>query len=186
MAFELPPSKTNDTVNGLFFNPLHDLFAAVSHRRHCPKLDDLSWLLMGIWRVLDESGSGRGFLQEHGLRFQSLPTVRNYFQSLRSERRADLVTELNAILLESTRDQLTDRLADIPELDAYEVFAVDGHWHTGRYANVHPQHELATTYVARSDGQRISQRTRYARAQTAQAKGASAGSDSRQTGSHRL
>ena len=86
---------------------------------------------MGIWRVLDESGSGRGFLQEHGLRFQSLPTVRNYFQSLRSERRADLVTELNAILLESTRDQLTDRLADIPELDAYEVFAVDGHWHTG-------------------------------------------------------
>jgi len=131
MAFDLPHFKTNDTVNGLFFNPLHDLFAVVSHRRHCPKLDDLSWLLMGIWRVLDESGSGRGFLQEHGLRFQSIPTVRNYFQSLRSERRADLVTELNDLLLESSRDQLTDRLADIPELNTYEVFAVDGHWHTG-------------------------------------------------------
>ena len=131
MAFGLPHFKTNDTVNGLFFNPLHDLFAVVSHRRHCPKLDDLSWLLMGIWRVLDEAGSGRGFLQEYGLRFQSIPTVRNYFQSLRSERRANLVTELNSLLLESTRDQLTDRLADIPELNAYEIFAVDGHWHTG-------------------------------------------------------
>jgi hypothetical protein len=63
--------------------------------------------------------------------FPSLPSVCNYFYSFCSERRTHMVTELNEMILQSATDSFGDRLADIPELDTYELFAIDGHWHSG-------------------------------------------------------
>jgi hypothetical protein len=92
-----------------------------------------------VQRVLEASESGRGFLQEHGLRFDHPPGYNNYFASLKSERRRDLAREVNGNLIATVEAKVADRLAGIPELAKYACFAADGHWHK---AAVHdPRHD---------------------------------------------
>jgi hypothetical protein len=86
--------------------------------------------------VLEQVQSGRGFLQEHGPRFEGTPGVRNYFNSLASERRRNLVHGVSLALV--GRMDVPDQLADIPELANYEAFALDGHWH--KAATHDPRH----------------------------------------------
>jgi len=113
--------------------------AAASGRWPCPEFPDDEWLRMGVQRVLEASESGRGFLQEHGLRFENPPNYANYFASLRSPRRCDLAREVNGNLIPTVEAKVCDRLADIPELASYACFAADGHWHK---AAVHdPRHD---------------------------------------------
>ena len=109
---------TNDgtTVNEVFFQPLADAVAQASNLWHCPEFPDDVWMHMGVQRVLEASESGRGFLQEHGLRFDNPPSYENYFASLRSERRGDLAREVNRSLITAIESRLGDRLAGIPEL----------------------------------------------------------------------
>jgi hypothetical protein len=84
---------------------------------------------MGVQRVLEACESGRGFLQEHGLRFDNPPGYDNYFASLKSPRRRDVTRQVNAALIAALESKVCDRLADIPELARYACFAADGHWH---------------------------------------------------------
>ena len=132
---------TNDstTVNELFFQPLEHALANATNLWPCPEFPDDVWMHMGVQRVLEASESGRGFLQEHGLRFENPPGFNNYFASLKSERRRDLAREVNRQVLTTVETKVTDRLADIPELAEYACFAADGHWHK---AAVHdPRHD---------------------------------------------
>ena len=68
------------TVNETFFQPLEQAIATASGLWPCPELPDDQWLRMGVQRVLEASESGRGFLQEHGLRFESadIPELAHY------------------------------------------------------------------------------------------------------------
>jgi hypothetical protein len=120
-----------DSVNELFYRPLHEVFPALENRYPCPELNDELWLRIGIERVLHALPSGRAFLQEHALRFEQLPKVSNYFESLKSARRADLAEEAAQMVCALAEACLPDRLANIPELARYEVFALDGHWLRG-------------------------------------------------------
>lgn len=131
-------SSYSPTVNELFFQPLEQAIATASSLRPCPEFPDEVWIQMGVQRVLEGSESGRGFLQEHGLRFENPPGYDNYFASLRSERRRDVAREVNWNLIRLVEANVCDRLAGIPELAAYACFAADGHWHK---AAVHdPRH----------------------------------------------
>jgi hypothetical protein len=85
------------------------------------------------------SESGRGFLQEHGLRFENTPGFATYFAALKSPRRGALIADVNRGLLLAANATLQDRLLDIPELTPYECFAQDGHWH--KAAAHDPRHE---------------------------------------------
>lgn len=127
------------TVNDLFFQPLAQTLAAAAHLWPCPEFPDDVWMHMGVQRVLEASESGRGFLQEHGLRFDNAPGYNNYFASLRSERRRDLAREVNGSLIQMAEAKLDDRLAGIPELANYACFAADGHWH--KAAAHDPRHD---------------------------------------------
>lgn len=129
----------NPTVTEAFFQPLHGLAAQSPHTRACPEVSDEQYLHMGVQRVLEASASGRAFLQEHGQRFTQPPTLANYFAALHSARRAALLREVNLTVLAAANARLPDRLADIPELAGYEVFAADGHWH--KAAAHDPRHE---------------------------------------------
>src|SRR3954451_15606681 len=106
------------TVNELFFQPLEQAVATASNLWPCPEFPDDVWIHMGVQRVLEASESGRGFLQEHGLRFENPPDYSNYFASLRSERRRDLAREVHLSLLTMAEAKLSigNRLAHIPEL----------------------------------------------------------------------
>jgi hypothetical protein len=120
-------STNNPNVNDAFFQPIHGLAAASPHARPCPEYSDDQWLRVGIQRVLEPVPSGRALLQEHGPRLVGLPGRSNYFASLHSPRRRDLAQDVNLAVIAAA--VLPDRLEHIPELDDYECFALDGHWH---------------------------------------------------------
>ncbi len=119
----------SNTVNEQFYQPLAGLHARSPRTRPCPELTDADFLRLGVQRVLEATPSGRGFLQEHGPRFAAAPNHHSYFAALRSARRCALVSDVSRALLELADGRLHDRLTDIPELAAYECFALDGHWH---------------------------------------------------------
>ena len=117
------------TVNEHFYQPLHGMATQSPHARPCFELPDEDFIRMGVQRVLESSESGRGFIQEHGPRFEKIPSYTNYFAALRSGRRCDLVRDISLSLIRDCDTQLEDRLASVPELSTYECFAQDGHWH---------------------------------------------------------
>ncbi len=117
----------NSRVRDMFFQPLAGLVTASPHYRSTLEFTDQQWLNLGIQRVLESVQSGRGFLQEHGPRFDNMPGHSNYFYALAHERRRDLARDVNLALIAAVT--LPDRLEHIPELANYECFAMDGHWH---------------------------------------------------------
>jgi len=139
MSATHPPAS----VNAAFFQPLCGLAAASKHARSCPEFPDEDFLLLGVQRVLELSASGRAFLQEHGVRFENTPGHSNYFAALHSPRRRDVLRDTHRALLTPARPALHDRLAGIPELAGYEIFATDGHWHQ------------AATHDARHEGRKM-------------------------------
>jgi hypothetical protein len=135
----MPITHAIKTVDQVFFQPLHGLPGASAHARPCPEFPDADFLHLGVQRVLETSPSGRGFLQEHGLRFARTPGLANYFAALKSPRRCAVLRDVNLALVSAGNAALHDRLADIPELANYECFAADGHWHQA--ATHDPRHE---------------------------------------------
>jgi hypothetical protein len=127
------------TVDQVFFQPLKGLAGASAHARPCPEFPDADFLHLGVQRVLETSPSGRGFLQEHGLRFARTPGLANYFAALKSPRRCAVLRDVNLALVTAGNATLHDRLADLPELANYECFVADGHWHQA--ATHDPRHE---------------------------------------------
>lgn len=119
----------NQTVNETFFQPLNQLVARSVHTLPCPEVSDELYVLLGVQRVIEGSESGRAFLQEHGPRHAQPPAPANYFGALHSPRRGAVLQDVNHGVLAQADAILPDRLADIPELARYDVFAADGHWH---------------------------------------------------------
>ena len=141
----MPNTTAPTTVNHAFYQPLRQALTAAQHLWFCPELPDDEWVRMGVERVLEASPSGRAFLQEHGPRFEQVPTPCNYFAALRSERRRELIRELAGKVVGQLEPRLTDRLAAIPELAGYACFAADGHWHRGAIHD--PRHADAKVAV---------------------------------------
>jgi len=126
-------------VNQAFFEPVQGLTTTSRAFRPCPDFSDGDYLRLGVQRVLESSESGRAFLQEHGVRFENTPELGNYFAALRSDRRGEVIRDVNVALITAAHASLHDRLAEIPELAHYECFAGDGHWH--KAAAHDPRHE---------------------------------------------
>ena len=135
----MPITQNSPTVDNAFFEPLNGLVTASPHTRPCPDFSDQDCVRLGVQRVLEMSESGRGFLQEHGLRFENTPGHSNYFAALNSQRRCQVIKDVNLALVTGINAKLHDRLMDIPELAKYECFAQDGHWH--KAAAHDPRHE---------------------------------------------
>jgi hypothetical protein len=57
------------------------------------------------------------------------PESSHFFETLKSKRRLDFVSELNARLVALGNAKLPDRLACFPCLDGFDVYASDGHFH---------------------------------------------------------
>ncbi len=126
-------------VADAFFLPLLGLAAQSPNHHPCPEFSDEDFLHLGVQRVLEQSESGRGFLQEQGPRFEHTPKHSNYFAALHSPRRCSMLRDVSEALLKKADALLPDLLADIPELEGYECFALDGHWH--KAATHDPRHD---------------------------------------------
>jgi hypothetical protein len=125
----MPIHSKTQLVIDRFFQPIHGLAKVSAHARHCPEFSDEDWLHAGVRRCLEQASSGRAFLQEQGPRLLRPPAHSTYFSALNNARRLKLLRDVNQAV--RTQARLPDRLADIPELDRYECFAIDGHWHKG-------------------------------------------------------
>lgn len=117
-------------LNDVFFAPLLQALQTPGITRGCSAVDDASFALLAIMRVLENSKTGRDFIQVHGMPNAPGLTRSNYFDGLASPRRLKmfiaLERELQRQQLHSLRAQ-DDRLACFSELNNMEIWAGDGH-----------------------------------------------------------
>ena len=117
-------------LEDVFFAPLVHALQTPGITRNCATVDDASFVALAVLRVLENSKTGRDFIQTHGIPTTPGLTRSNYFDSLASPRRLKMLTALER---ELQRQQLPllrahdDRLAHFSELDEMEIWAADGH-----------------------------------------------------------
>ena len=117
-------------LEDVFFAPLLQALQTPGITRGCCAVDDPSAVTLALLRVLENSKTGRDFIQTHGIPTTPGLTRSNYFDSLASPRRLKMFVALER---ELQRQQLPllrahdDRLAHFSELDGMEIWAADGH-----------------------------------------------------------
>jgi hypothetical protein len=133
-AESLPSNPSNPAtpllLEDVFFAPLLQALRAPGITRGCAAVDDASFVSLAVLRVLENSKTGRDFIQTHGIPTAPGLTRSNYFDGLASPRRLKMFIALER---ELQRQQLPalrahdDRLAHFSELDKMEIWAGDGH-----------------------------------------------------------
>ena len=122
------------TLKDKFFAPVFAAFSRAVNCRTCKEYSDPEHLSSGIQRVLENSTSGRDWVQRLRLTLNLNLSVSNFFSSLRSPRRKELVEEISADVRGQTDQRIchqagSDLLAAHHELDGFAVYASDGHSH---------------------------------------------------------
>ncbi len=112
-----------------FFAPIPDALAGAVHARSCPELSDRDWLRLGVRRALEAFPSGRAFLQHLAAAGEEPPELSHFFETLKSARRLDLVREVAVAVAASLPPLPGDAWAHVPELEKFDLFAGDGHFH---------------------------------------------------------
>jgi len=121
-------TSDSPTLKDRFLAPVLRAMDNITSGRNCPVFSDTEWLLGGIRRVLDSFDSGRDFLQ----RFPEIGgSLSGYFDTLKSSRRLQFVTDLEKLIANEMSNSIPDQLSEaLPQLSNYHVFSGDGHFHT--------------------------------------------------------
>ena len=122
------------TLKDKFFAPVFAALSRANNSRTCSEYSDQEHLSSGIQRVLENITSGRDWVQRLRLKLKLNLSVSNFFSSLRSPRRKELVEEISADVRNQTDQRIchqagSDPLAAHPELAGFAVYASDGHSH---------------------------------------------------------
>ena len=112
-----------------FFKPLLDLSTPAHLERTCHGIEDSEWLLIGISRILGNDASGRAFLDALQCPLARTPARSSFFDALASPRRLQHLKAINESLARLMTRTMDDPFAIFGELDSYELFGGDGHWH---------------------------------------------------------
>ena len=120
-----------------FFAPLLDEVGCAKNGRVCNELSDIQWMMLGTRRALEDHPSGRAFLQHLHACGVGAPEVSHFFESLKSARRLALGGEVCMALSKRPRAQADDILGGAGELEDFDLYAGDGHFHA---AAVHDPH----------------------------------------------
>lgn len=111
-----------------FLKPILDLFPQSASQYLCHDISDLDYLKLGIDRCLSQVKSGHDFIQKLGDKESFETSVSTFFKALKSKRRLKNITSINALLAQPVSKKMEDPFASYPELDKWEVYAVDGHY----------------------------------------------------------
>ena len=128
MVIMICPSHSFPLAAG-FFNPLLDLPVSPHLSRTCHGIEDSEWLLIGAARILGNDVTGRAFLDAHHCPITRTPARSSFFDALASPRRLLHLRAINEALARLITRTMDDPFAIFGELDAYELFGGDGHWH---------------------------------------------------------
>lgn len=95
-------------------------------------MSDQQWIETGLLRVLSQEISGREFLQktyDPGYMFLNCSL---FFETLKSIRRLKLCQEINYAVSRgiAESDLNNDPFAQFSELEGFDIYAVDGHYHS--------------------------------------------------------
>lgn len=112
-----------------FFKPLLELSIPAHLNRTCHGIEDSEWLLIGASRILGADASGRAFLDAHQCPIARTPARSSFFDALASPRRLQHLQAFNEALARLMTRTMDDPFAIFGELDSYELFGGDGHWH---------------------------------------------------------
>lgn len=122
-----------NTLKDKFFAPVVLALSRAKNFRACNEYTDQEHLNSGIERVLQSVASGRDWVQRLRLKFKLNLSVSNFFSSLRSPRRKQLVEEVSMDVRAQTDQaichQKDDPLSVHAELAGFAVYASDGHSH---------------------------------------------------------
>lgn len=120
-----------DTIRVRFFAPVLLALSQSCNRRHCPEFTDEQFIESGIGRVIGFAQSGRDWVQRMQMWMNSRLSVSNFFQSLKSTRRLQLLNEVSENVrqqVDATLPETLDPLAPYPELKGFAIYASDGHY----------------------------------------------------------
>ena len=126
-SFHLNPADNPQLLDQLLSPADHILDNYVRDVYRDGALDDFRFLRLGVCRVLSQSASGRDFIQQAREIFGEDLARSSFFDSLHSDRRRNMLGQLNAQLVRRTSKGLDDLLSGFPELRDVPVFAMDGH-----------------------------------------------------------
>lgn len=134
LAATTPANPSNSSpsllLEDVFFAPLFQALQAPGITRGCAVLDDTSFVALAALRVLEDSKTGRDFIQTHGIPTTPGLTRSNYFDGFASARRLNMFIALEREFQRQHLPSLRahdDRLAHFSELDDMEIWAGDGH-----------------------------------------------------------
>jgi hypothetical protein len=114
-----------------FFNPLKWALENAVHKRQCQTMTDYDFLVSGVGRIMSIVESGRGWVQSLRCFITSAITVNCNFKSLRSKRRLRMLDEVTqSVSTQADGLAIEDSFAEHSELDGFEIFAGDGHYHS--------------------------------------------------------
>ena len=120
---------SHDTLNSLFFNDLINIYPSSNHAYHCTSISDLDFAKLGILRCVSSAKTGHEFLQDHAEKGEAIIGASHFFKALKSPRRLANLSSLNSGLLPVMRERCPDPLAEFKELDDFDIYAADGHYH---------------------------------------------------------
>jgi len=112
-----------------FFADIIQLYPKSSRQYRCTDISDIQYCQLGVLRCLSSSTTGQEFLQLHADHGHPNIAPSHFFKALKSPRRLANITSLNGLLAESMRHQVPDPYAQCEELEGWDIYAVDGHYH---------------------------------------------------------
>ena len=120
--------QLNTEFSCRFFAPAVDLYPQSERPYRCTGISDLNYLQLGVLRCLSTATSGRQFLQNLADNEVADIDPSLFFKSLQSPRRLANLTSLNDLLKGPMKTCVPVPLAECPELDGWDIYAVDGHY----------------------------------------------------------
>lgn len=138
------------TFNDSFFKPLIETLPLSDHQRICHRISDEDFLKMGVHRCLSTALSGHDFLQNYRKDDQQKVAVGHFFSELKSARRLENLTSVNQHLHARFKDTQEDELASIVELENWQIYAGDGHYHKAAVFDPKTKADLSTKEPSKS------------------------------------
>jgi len=112
-----------------FFADISRLYPESSSQYRCTKISDIDYCQLGVLRCLSSSTTGQEFLQHHADQGIAHIEPDHFFKALQSKRRLANITSLNNLLGGPMKHRIADPYAQCRELDDWDLYAVDGHYH---------------------------------------------------------
>lgn len=117
------------TVQDRFFAPVENALLSSDNTRVCTAISDLEHLYSGVGRAMANVASGRDWVQQADPVVGKPIKVSQFFDAVKSPRRLAFLKDVNADLVRQCADIGDDPFAEHAELENFEIFAGDGHYH---------------------------------------------------------